>query len=462
MPQIGTMVTICGNFLTSQGRRDADPRILAPLEVGVVPFPAGPANMVGSATARLPRQDRVGSRAGSSHNRHGNYTEEFLMSTAKLALADGTVFTGTAFGADGEVYGEVVFNTSMTGYQEILTDPSYNGQIVTMTYPLIGNYGVNTEDVESGGLRLRGFVVRELCREPSNFRSTTSLDEYLRQNNVIGIEGIDTRALVRKIRTTGAMTGVLSTIDMDDASLVNKARTSPELVGQDLVREVMPNEPADWQESLHSYMKCASTPAPWKGSDASLPHVVAIDYGMKWNIPRHLREMGCRVTVVPGTSTTEEVLALEPDGVFLSNGPGDPRPLDYAIETIQGLLGKLPVFGICLGHQLLGLALGASIYKLKFGHRGANQPVMHHETGRVEITSQNHGFALEAESLPEGVEVTHINLNDQTVEGIRHKEQQAFSVQYHPEASAGPHDSHYLFGLFREMMLEATSPSAKN
>ncbi|MEZ6057070.1 MAG: glutamine-hydrolyzing carbamoyl-phosphate synthase small subunit [Planctomycetaceae bacterium] len=381
------------------------------------------------------------------------------MSIAKLALADGTVFTGIAFGAEGEVYGEVVFNTSMTGYQEILTDPSYNGQIVTMTYPLIGNYGINPEDVESGGLRLRGFVVRELCREPSNFRSTTSLDDYLRQHGVVGIEGIDTRALVRKIRTTGAMTGVISTVDLDDASLVKKAQTSPELVGLDLVRDVMPEGASNWDEPLNSYMRCASTPSPWSGSHESAPHVVAIDYGMKWNIPRHLREMGCRVTVVPGTSTAEEVLSHNPDGVFLSNGPGDPRPLDYAIKTIQGLLGKLPIFGICLGHQLLGLALGAKIYKLKFGHRGANQPVMNHDTGRVEITSQNHGFALESDSLPAGVEVTHTNLNDQTVEGIRDLQQRAFSVQYHPEASAGPHDSHYLFGLFREMMEAQATPS---
>jgi carbamoyl-phosphate synthase small subunit len=374
--------------------------------------------------------------------------------TAKLALADGTVFAGTAFGATGEVFGEVVFNTSMTGYQEILTDPSYNGQIVTMTYPLIGNYGVNAEDVESGGLKLRGFVVRELCREPSNFRSSQSLDDYLRENNVIGIEGVDTRALVRRIRVQGAMTGVLSTEDLDDASLIAKAQSSPDLVGQDLVKEVIPHEAADWDQPVHEYLKHPSTPrtCPSMPDASSRPHVVAIDYGMKWNIPRHLAGMGCRVTVVPGTATAEEILALKPDGVFLSNGPGDPEPLTYAVEAIRGLLGKQPIFGICLGQQLLGLALGGKTFKLKFGHRGANQPVLNNATGKVEITSQNHGFAVDPSTLREGSEVTHINLNDQTVEGIRHKELRAFGVQYHPEASAGPHDSHYLFGEFRAMM----------
>jgi len=375
----------------------------------------------------------------------------------KLALADGSVFTGEAFGAEGEVSGEVCFNTSMTGYQEILTDPSYNGQIVAMTYPLIGNYGINPEDVESCGLSLRGFVVRELCREPSNYRSRQTLDDYLREHGVIGLEGIDTRALVRRIRRQGAMTGVLSTLELDDAALVRKAQTAPELVGQDLVREVMPDGPRDWTEAVHDLVRHPSTPATWTGQDDRRPHVVAIDYGMKWNIPRHLASMGCRVTIVPGTATAEEILALRPDGVFLSNGPGDPRPLDYAIKTIRGLLGRQPLFGICLGHQLLGLALGGEIYKLKFGHRGANQPVLNRETGEVEITSQNHGFALQAETLPNGVEVTHINLNDNTVEGLRCAARQAFSVQYHPEASAGPHDSHYLFGQFREMLRTASS-----
>ena len=376
--------------------------------------------------------------------------------TAKLALADGTVFVGSSFGAAGEVFGEVVFNTSMTGYQEILTDPSYNGQIVTMTYPHIGNYGVNPEDVESGGLRLRGFVVRDYCREPSNYRSTQSLADYLRDANVIGISGIDTRALVRKLRTVGAMTGVLSTIDLDDASLVRKACNSPTLVGRDLVREVAPHESRSWDEELSEIVRHPSTPKAWAGNGtgntSDRPHVVAIDYGMKWNIPRHLAEMGCRVTVVPGTAGADEVLSHQPDGIFLSNGPGDPEPLTYAIETIQNLLGKRPIFGICLGQQLLGLALGGKTFKLKFGHRGANQPVLCKETGRVEITTQNHGFAVAAESLPHGAEVTHINLNDQTVEGIRHEKLKAFGVQYHPEASAGPHDSHYLFGQFRDQL----------
>ncbi|MDG2391093.1 MAG: glutamine-hydrolyzing carbamoyl-phosphate synthase small subunit [Planctomycetaceae bacterium] len=375
---------------------------------------------------------------------------------AKLALADGTVFTGLSFGATGEIFGEVVFNTSMTGYQEILTDPSYCGQIVTMTYPLIGNYGVNKEDVESKGLSLSGFIVKELCRTPSNYRSDQSLDDYLKDNNVIGLEGIDTRALVRKIRTVGAMTGVLSTEDLDDASLINKAQNSPELVGRDLVKEVMPSEANEWSEKLSEL----GLPMDLILEDHSLSeslHVVAIDYGMKWNIPRHLSQAGCKVTVVPGTATAEEILALDPDGVFLSNGPGDPRPLDYAINTIRELLGKKPVFGICLGHQLLGLATGAEIYKLKFGHRGANQPVRNESSAKIEITSQNHGFALNAETMPDDIEVTHINLNDNTVAGIRHKNLAAFGVQYHPEASAGPHDSHYLFRQFIDSMKAASA-----
>ncbi len=376
---------------------------------------------------------------------------------AKLALVDGTVFEGRAFGASGEVYGEVCFNTSMTGYQEILTDPSYTGQIVTMTYPLIGNYGISPEDVESKGLSLRGFVVKELCRHESNFRSRKSLDDYLAENGVLGIEGIDTRALVRRIRVHGAMTGILSTDDLDNDSLVEKARQSPELSGHDLVKEVVPTESSAWSEGLHSLVRDPIT-LGYEGihsePSADGPHVVAIDYGMKWNIPRHLRQLGCRVTVVPGTWSAEQILELNPAGVFLSNGPGDPQPLDYAISTIQGLLGKAPIFGICLGNQLLGLACGLDIFKLRFGHRGANQPVLNKATGRVEITSQNHGFALAADSIPSNVEVTHINLNDQTIEGIRHKDYPAFAVQYHPEASAGPHDSHYLFGEFREMLLQ--------
>ncbi|MEZ6062092.1 MAG: glutamine-hydrolyzing carbamoyl-phosphate synthase small subunit [Planctomycetaceae bacterium] len=369
---------------------------------------------------------------------------------AKLALANGSVFHGIGFGAEGEVHGEVVFNTSMTGYQEILTDPSYNGQIVTMTYPLIGNYGVNEEDVESRGLFLRGFIVKELCDVPSNYRSTESLDSYLKRHGVIGLQGIDTRALVRQIRIHGAMKGIISTTDLDDSSLVRKAQDGPGLVGIDLVRDVMPHESAGWDDPLDSLGRPADFSRQEDGADAR--HVVAIDYGMKWNIPRWLKDYGCRVTVVPGSSTADEIRALDPDGVFLSNGPGDPEPLDYAIATIRELLGEKPIFGICLGLQLLGLACGGRTFKLRFGHRGANQPVLNKATGRVEITSQNHGFALDAESLPDDVEVTHINLNDETVEGIRHKNHPAFGVQYHPEASAGPHDSHYLFREFVDLM----------
>ncbi len=375
-----------------------------------------------------------------------------MSDNAKLAFADGTVFSGRQFGAQGEVYGEVVFNTSMTGYQEILTDPSYCGQIVTMTYPQIGNYGINPEDVESSGLSLRGFVVRELCRDHSNYRASQSLEEYLAEAGIIGLEGIDTRTLVRKIRIHGAMTGVLSTTDLNDTSLIAKAESSPQLVGQDLVSQVMPGANREWNEGLSEFARL-NQPAPLQDDATSnAPHVVAIDYGMKWNIPRHLRDEGCRVTIVPGTATAEEILALNPDGVFLSNGPGDPRPLNYAVTTIQNLIGKIPIFGICLGQQLLGLAMGGEIFKLKFGHRGANQPVLNKATGQVEITTQNHGFALDPKSLPFDVEVTHINLNDQTVEGIRHKEHPVFGVQYHPEASAGPHDSQYLFREFYELL----------
>lgn len=370
---------------------------------------------------------------------------------AKLALEDGTVMTGSAFGAEGEVYGEVCFNTSMTGYQEILTDPSYRGQIVTMTYPEIGNYGINTTDLESRKVHLSGFVVRELSRRASNFRSTGDLNEYLRQNSVVGIEGIDTRSLVRRIRTQGAMRGVLSTLEGDDAQLVAKAKASPGLVGRDLVREVMPKRAFDWGEPLSPWASLPSATAS-RPVDAKSPHVVALDYGMKWNIARHLFDLGCRVTVLPGSATAAEVLAEKPDGVFLSNGPGDPEPIDYAQRTISELLGKRPIFGICLGHQLLALACGAKTFKLKFGHRGANQPVLDHTTGKIEITSQNHGFAVSPDSLPKDLEVTHVNLNDQTIEGLRHRRYPAFSVQYHPEASAGPHDSRYLFARFREML----------
>lgn len=369
---------------------------------------------------------------------------------AKLALEDGRVFSGWAFGASGEVDGEVCFNTSMMGYQEILTDPSYRGQIVAMTYPQIGNYGVNPEDCESRQIFLQGFIVRELCDWPSNFRSKQSVSDYLASQGIIGLEGIDTRALVKHLRIRGAMRGVLSTTDLDDASLIRKAAASPGLVGRDLVQEVIPERAYEWQGGLDPFAQLLPQ-TPVKLSRQ--PHVVALDFGMKWNIPRCLTQLGCRVTVMPGKSSADDVLAAKPDGVFLSNGPGDPRPLDYAITTIRGLLGKKPIFGICLGNQLLGLAAGAEIYKLKFGHRGANQPVMNNKTGRVEITTQNHGFAL-TDTVPSNVEITHVNLNDRTVEGIRLKDVPAFAVQYHPEASAGPHDSHYLFQEFVDQLVK--------
>jgi carbamoyl-phosphate synthase small subunit len=366
---------------------------------------------------------------------------------AKLALEDGTVCTGRSFGATGETFGEVVFNTSMTGYQEVLTDPSYKGQIVTMTYPLIGNYGINTEDAESQRPQVEGFVVRELSRMPSNFRSSDSLDAYLAEHHIIGLEGIDTRALVRRLRVRGTMTGVLSTTDLDDASLVHKARTRPNIVGRDLVREVVPERPFTWGDGFTSRFASQLLPAR-----PPRHHVVALDYGMKWNILRCLVQVGCKVTVLPGTATADDVLAQRPDGVFLSNGPGDPSVLGYAIDTIRGIAGKRPIFGICLGHQLLGLALGARTFKLKFGHRGANQPVLNRVSNRVEITTQNHGFAVRLDDLPSELEPTHINLNDSTLEGMRHRRWPLFSVQYHPEASAGPHDSSYLFEEFRKLM----------
>lgn len=373
------------------------------------------------------------------------------MQPAKLALEDGAVLAGYSIGAAGEVDGEVVFNTSMTGYQEILTDPSYRGQIVTMTYPEIGNYGVNDEDRESPHPHLAGFIVRNMSRRISNYRAQQHLNEYLQAHNIVGLAGIDTRALVRRTRIHGAMKGVLSSTDLNDESLVEKAKSSPGLIGRDLVREVLPTKRTDWTEGLN--------PLATYGHESinaePRPHVVAMDFGMKWNIPRHLHDMGCRVTIVPGATPADEILALEPDGVFLSNGPGDPEPVAYGIETIGALLNQTPIFGICLGHQLLALACGAKTFKLKFGHRGANQPVLELETGKVEITSQNHGFSVDEDSLPSELEVTHRNLNDDTIAGIRHKDAPAFGVQYHPEASAGPHDSRYLFPKFRELMLTA-------
>ncbi|MGL4552419.1 MAG: glutamine-hydrolyzing carbamoyl-phosphate synthase small subunit [Gemmataceae bacterium] len=368
------------------------------------------------------------------------------MRQAKLALEDGTVYAGRAFGADGETFGEAVFNTSMTGYQEILTDPSYTGQIVCMTYTQIGNYGVNDRDRESGHPRVEGFVVRERSPVTSNYRSTEDLDSYLRRHGIIGLEGIDTRALVRRLRVRGAMMAVLSTKDLDSESLVHKARNCPNIVGRDLVREVVPAGPSHWTEGFGSEL-CTHLPLR-----PATHHVVALDYGMKYNILRCLVQVGCRVTVLPGTATAGEVMAHKPDGVFLSNGPGDPEPLTYAIDTIRELMGQRPIFGICLGHQLLGLALGAKTFKLKFGHRGANQPVLNQLTNRVEITTQNHGFAVKLDDLPAELEPTHVNLNDHTLEGMRHRTLPAFSVQYHPEAAAGPHDSAYLFEQFKASM----------
>jgi carbamoyl-phosphate synthase small subunit len=371
-----------------------------------------------------------------------------------LALEDGTVFEGVSIGFEGESDGEVVFNTSLTGYQEILTDPSYRGQIVTMTYPMIGNVGVNEEDIESAKPRIAGFVVRECSRLYSNFRASGSLPEYLAKHEIVAVSGIDTRALVRKIRSLGALKGIVSVTDCDHESLVHKARSSAGLVGRDLVREVLPSESRTWNEALHGL----SSYDPRTTPGSQQPHVVCLDFGMKWNIPRHLSQRGNRVTILPGTATAEEVLAHQPDGVFLSNGPGDPEPLTYAIDTIRKLFGKKPVFGICLGHQLLSLAAGAKTFKLKFGHRGANQPVLNCITGQVEITSQNHGFAVHEETLPDCLEITHRNLNDNTIAGVRHKELNAFSVQYHPEASAGPHDSSYLFDQFQNSLDQQVTP----
>lgn len=372
---------------------------------------------------------------------------------AKLALEDGTVFVGKSFGAAGTSDGEVVFNTSMTGYQEILTDPSYCGQIVAMTYPEMGNYGVNEEDVESKKPHLSGFIVRNVSPVASNFRSSATLDSYLKNNNVVGISNIDTRALVRKIRSLGAQNGIITSEHVnDDAALVQMAKDSQGLTGRDLVKEVLPKQAIKWDSNLDHWWDVAADQSSSQEQTDNSPHVVALDFGLKWNIARHLFNQGFRVTILPGTAAADEVLAANPDGVFLSNGPGDPEPLSYAIETIQSLLGKVPIFGICLGHQLLALACGAKTFKMKFGHRGANQPVMAIGSGKIEITSQNHGFAVDADSVPDSLDITHRNLNDDTVAGLNHKNHPAFSVQYHPEASAGPHDSQYLFTKFRELI----------
>jgi carbamoyl-phosphate synthase small subunit len=354
---------------------------------------------------------------------------------AILALEDGRYFEGTSFGATGERSGEAVFNTSMTGYQEILTDPSYKGQIVTMTYPLIGNYGVNEDDFESAGPHVEGFVVRECCRYPSNWRSQKPLAEFLAEHDVVGIEGVDTRALTKHIREAGAMKSIISTEDLDVESLVAKAKSSPGLVGRDLVKEVTCGE---------EYI------FPAKGDKKYL--VVSFDYGIKRNILNNLAERGCEIIVFPAQTSAEDILAREPDGVFLSNGPGDPEGVPNVVENIRKLIKEKPTFGICLGHQMLGLALGADIRKLKFGHHGGNQPIKDLATGKVEIAAENHGFAVVRDSMPADVEVTHVNLNDNTVEGMRHKELPVFSIQYHPEASPGPHDATHLFDRFIDEM----------
>ncbi|MBI4750286.1 MAG: glutamine-hydrolyzing carbamoyl-phosphate synthase small subunit [Acidobacteria bacterium] len=366
---------------------------------------------------------------------------------AVLALEDGRVFRGRGFGAVGETAGEVVFNTSMTGYQELLTDPSYAGQLVVMTYPHIGNYGINREDMESRRPFLQALIVKELSPVVSNWRATETLDEYLRRTGILGIEGIDTRALVRHLRERGAMRGVLSTTETNAETLIQRAVNSPGMVGRALAREVSCTTSYEWK-STHLFGEEPLFPAP----DGEPFQVVAFDFGIKFNILRHLTKIGCRVTVVPATTTFEEVQKLNPDGVFLSNGPGDPEPLQQIAAEVRKLAETYPTFGICLGHQLLALAFGAKTYKLKYGHRGGNHPVKNLITGRVEITAQNHGFAVEPESMPADFETTHINLNDQTLEGMRHRHLPVYSVQYHPEASPGPHDASYLFDDFTRLM----------
>jgi carbamoyl-phosphate synthase small subunit len=375
---------------------------------------------------------------------------------ALLALEDGRYFEGESFGATGTRVGEVCFNTAMTGYQEVLTDPSYRGQIVAMTYPLIGNYGINSLDQESFSPHVRGFVIEELTEVPSNWRSEMSLDEYLRKWNIAGARGIDTRALTRHLRTRGAMKACLTTEEISPEEATKMAIEGEGVIGMDYVREVTTKKIYRWDpedklsapwllpSSNDGDGKCALPPIRFR--------IAAYDYGMKQNILRLLRQKGFQVTVVPATTSAEEVLALDPDGIFLSNGPGDPAALQYAHRTLHELMDKKPIFGICLGHQILGFAFGGSTFKLKFGHRGANQPVKDLRTGKVAITAQNHGFAVDADSLPSDVEVTHINLNDGTVEGMRHKKLPIFSVQYHPEAAPGPHDASYFFDQFADLI----------
>ena len=378
----------------------------------------------------------------------------FNHSRAVLVLEDGKVFNGQAFASEGETLGEVVFNTAMTGYQEVLTDPSYNGQIVAMTYPLIGNYGINDEDMESINVQVEGFVVREYLPYPSNWRSQKSLKDFLEEANVLGIEGIDTRALTKHIRTAGAMKGIMATGNRPVEELLETVRNYPGLVGRDLVTKVTTSSPYIWDGERRPLRWNPGMSGGDVWPDPGHPHkVVALDYGIKYNILRHLAHRGCHVLVLPAKAKPADILALEPDGLFLSNGPGDPAAVTYGINTVRALLPELPIFGICLGHQLLGLAMGGSTFKLKFGHRGGNQPVKNLLSGKVEITSQNHGFCVDIHSLKgKGVELTHINLNDQTLEGMRHQKLPIYSVQYHPEASPGPHDATYLFDVFLTLM----------
>jgi len=370
---------------------------------------------------------------------------------ALLVLEDGKTFRGFSFGALGTTTGELVFNTGMTGYQEVLTDPSYCGQIVTFTYPELGNTGINPEDVESNKLQVRGIVTRNIAQRPSNWRATISLTEHLQQEGIVGIAGVDTRALTRHLRTQGAMNGAISTEILDPHVLLAKAKAAPSMKGRDLVPEVTTARPYTWEDQGDSQWEFRAQKAEF----ANALKVVALDFGIKWNILRRLVSYGCAVVVVPATSTLEEILSHKPDGIFLSNGPGDPAAVTYGIETVKQLLdlGK-PVFGICLGHQILGLALGGKTHKLKFGHRGLNQPASFNS--KVEITSQNHGFVVDSDSFQNmEVEITHLNLNDNTVEGLRHRSLPIFSVQYHPEASPGPHDADYLFAEFVEQMQKA-------
>ncbi len=381
--------------------------------------------------------------------------------TAKLALEDGSVFAGRSFGASGTSEAEVVFNTSMAGYQEILTDPSYCGQIVTMTYPLIGNYGVCSEDVESGAVHAAGFVVREASRAFSNFRAEKSLQQYLRENDIVGICNVDTRALTRRLRIEGAMKGVISTEIIDDVELVKRARRSAGLVGKDLVQEVARKELLDWEEGYKSEFAGPAEVGAAARAAGRKYKIAAFDCGVKDNINRNLVEAGFEVAIAPANASYDQVMACEPDGIFVSNGPGDPEPIEYTVETIKKLIEKrIPMFGICLGLELMGLALGGKIFKLKFGHRGGNHPVKNLDTGKVEITAQNHGFAIDLDSMDsESVRITHINLNDNTLEGFAHRDLPLFAVQYHPEASPGPHDATYLFDAFYRMVSDGKAPA---